>query len=86
MSCKDQSRRSIKASTIIFEDIHPVDLRNSNNKGSSNKEENLKQEKAELNLKTVLEDLANTNLKVIKNWIPEITEPEPQFKNLKDDK
>ncbi|CAG8843855.1 43906_t:CDS:2, partial [Gigaspora margarita] len=41
-----------------------------NNKGSTNAEKNLKQKDAELSLRTVLEGLANADLKVLKNWIP----------------
>ncbi|CAG8823380.1 13136_t:CDS:2, partial [Gigaspora margarita] len=60
-----------------------------NNKGLTNTEENLKQKEAKLSLRTVLEGLANADLKVLKNRIPEITkpeEPEPQFKNPKNNK
>ncbi|CAG8782654.1 16587_t:CDS:2, partial [Gigaspora margarita] len=45
----------------------------SDNKGSIKENENLKQEEAKLSLETVLKDLADADLKLLKNWILEIT-------------
>ncbi|RIB03238.1 hypothetical protein C2G38_2255114 [Gigaspora rosea] len=53
-------------------------------KGLINEEKNLKQEEAELSLKTVREDLTDTYLKVLENRIPEPTKHEEPLINLKE--
>ncbi|RIB15341.1 hypothetical protein C2G38_2039464 [Gigaspora rosea] len=54
------------------------------NEDLTNEEKNLKKKETKLSLEAVLEELTNTYLKVLKNWIPEPTKPKELLINLKE--